>query len=174
MLLIAAGALLALQWRRPTLPGPLADLALPSLHVAGWINTDRPLSTDDLRGKVVLFDFWSTTCGPCVRQLPDLAKLRERFRDEEVVIIGLTPESNDAGQVSQFVESMAGLDWPIGYGAGFTFELTGIGATPTYVLYNREGRSVWAGHSLDEVEDELIKALAKKSEETRVESQKKS
>lgn len=171
MLLVAAGALLVLQWRRPTLPGPLSGLGLPALHAAGWINTDGPLSADDLRGRVVLVDFWQTTCGPCVQHLPELTALHLRFRNEDVVFLGLTPESNESNQISQFVERTTGLDWPIGYGAGFTFELTGIRATPTYVLYDRTGRSVWAGHSLDEVEDELIKALARKSGEIKVESQ---
>jgi thiol-disulfide isomerase/thioredoxin len=161
LLLLAAATLLAIQWRRPQPPNALVGLALPTMDVAGWINTEQSLSPDDLRGDVVLIDFWMTTCGPCVRQMPKLIDLHQRFAGQGLKVIGLTPEPDDMGQVSRFVQSQAGMDFAIGYGAGFTFERTGVHATPTYVVFDRTGRSVWAGHWLDDAEDAVVSALAK-------------
>jgi thiol-disulfide isomerase/thioredoxin len=160
LIVLAAVTLLTIQMRRPRTPDPLLGRALPPLEIGGWLNADKPLSTDDLRGKVVLIDFWSTDCPTCVLDMPELVEFHARFRDSGLVVIGLTPESDAAGQLARFVDDTAGLAWPIGYGAGFVFELMGVRATPTYVLYDRTGRSVWAGHSLDGAEDAAIKALA--------------
>jgi thiol-disulfide isomerase/thioredoxin len=161
LLLIAAVVLFAIQRRRPQAIEPLVGLELPRLEVGGWINADTPLAPADLRGQVVLVDFWMTTCGPCIREMPELVQLHERFRDQGLKVVGLTPEQNDAGHVSEFVARMPGVDWPIGHGAGFTFQLTGIEATPTYILYDRTGHSVWASHSLYDAENAIIAALAK-------------
>jgi thiol-disulfide isomerase/thioredoxin len=161
LVLVAAAVLLVIQWRRPRAIEPLVGLPLPPIEAAGWINSDGPLSTDDLRGEVVLLDFWMTTCGPCIRAMPELAQIHQRFEGQGLKVIGLTPESNDSGRVREFVKHIPGLEWPVAYGAGYTFEMTGIDATPTYILYDRTGRSVWAGHWLDDAEDAVVAALAK-------------
>ena len=64
LVFVAAVVLLVIQWRRPRMLDPLVGLPLPPLEAAGWINSEQALSTDDLRGEVVLLDFWMTTCGP--------------------------------------------------------------------------------------------------------------
>jgi len=51
-----------------------------------WLNTDRPLSLRELRGKVVLLDFWTYCCINCMHILPDLKKLERKYADELVVI----------------------------------------------------------------------------------------
>jgi sugar lactone lactonase YvrE/peroxiredoxin len=51
-----------------------------------WLNTDRPLSFDELEGKVVLLDFWTYGCINCIHIIPDLERLEEEFADELVVI----------------------------------------------------------------------------------------
>src|SRR5688500_7597794 len=72
LLVLAAGTLVVLQAGRPEPPSEFAGRALPPLELGGWINTDGPLSPDDLRGKVVLVNFWTTDCPGCVLQLPNL------------------------------------------------------------------------------------------------------
>ncbi len=42
---------------------------------AGWLNTDRPIQLKDLKGKVVLLDFWTYCCINCMHVIPDLNKL---------------------------------------------------------------------------------------------------
>jgi len=53
---------------------------------ADWLNTDRPLTLADLRGKVVLLDFWTYCCINCIHVIPDLKRLEAKYADELVVI----------------------------------------------------------------------------------------
>ena len=51
-----------------------------------WLNTARPLTIKELRGKIVLLDFWTYCCINCMHILPDLLRLERKYRDELVVI----------------------------------------------------------------------------------------
>jgi thiol-disulfide isomerase/thioredoxin len=53
-----------------------------------WLNTERPLSLKDLRGKVVLLDFWTYCCINCMHIIPDLKKLEKKY-EQELVVIGV-------------------------------------------------------------------------------------
>ena len=51
-----------------------------------WINTDRELTLEELRGKIVLLDFWTYGCINCIHVIPDLHALETKYADELVVI----------------------------------------------------------------------------------------
>ena len=52
-----------------------------------------PLTTDGLKGKVVLIDFWTYSCINCLRSIPYVRDWSERYRDKGLVVIGVhTPE----------------------------------------------------------------------------------
>ncbi|MBC7771780.1 MAG: redoxin family protein [Pyrinomonadaceae bacterium] len=56
----------------------------------GWLNTAKPLRfSDELKGHVVVLDFWTYCCINCIHVLPDLAALEEKYKSEPVVIIGV-------------------------------------------------------------------------------------
>lgn len=59
------------------------------LNVTTWVN-GQPLSPDDLKGKVVLLDFWAVWCGPCIVTFPHLREWHEKYADKGLVIVGLT------------------------------------------------------------------------------------
>lgn len=93
------------------------DGSLPILGIAPdftgtqrWFNTpgDRPLSLRDLRGRVVLVDFWTYTCINCIRTLPYLKAWDGRYRDRGLTIVGVhTPEfpfERDAGNVADAID----------------------------------------------------------------------
>jgi cytochrome c biogenesis protein CcdA/thiol-disulfide isomerase/thioredoxin len=75
-----------------------------------WFNTpgDRPLSLRELRGQVVLVDFWTYTCINCIRTFPYLKAWDERYRDRGLTIVGVhTPEfpfEREAGNVAEAIE----------------------------------------------------------------------
>ena len=63
--------------------------ALPSLDRLGpWINSG-PLTREQLRGKVVLIDFWTYSCINCIRSIPYVRAWDEKYRDDGLVIIGV-------------------------------------------------------------------------------------
>lgn len=58
-----------------------------------WLNTAQPLSIQDLRGKVVLIDFWTYTCINCIRTLPHVTSWYDKYNNQGFVVIGVhTPE----------------------------------------------------------------------------------
>lgn len=83
-----------------------------------WFNTpdERPLSLRELRGRVVLVDFWTYTCINCIRTLPYLKAWDERYRDSGLTIVGVhTPEfpfEREAGNVAAAIEQN-GLRYPV-------------------------------------------------------------
>lgn len=54
-----------------------------------WLNVERPLSLDELRGCVVLIDFWTYCCVNCMHVLPVLRALEERFAGQPLVVVGV-------------------------------------------------------------------------------------
>lgn len=66
--------------------------AIP-LNVETWVNGD-PIATDELKGKVVLLDFWAIWCGPCIVTFPHLREWHEKYSDKGLVIVGLTKYYN--------------------------------------------------------------------------------
>jgi thiol-disulfide isomerase/thioredoxin len=81
----------------------------------GWLNS-TPLGTDDLRGKVVLVDFWTYTCINWLRTLAYMRAWAEKYANDGLVVIGVhTPEfpfERDVDNVRQAVEAMA-VEYPV-------------------------------------------------------------
>lgn len=66
---------------------PVAPELEPNL---GWLNTDRPLRLgEELKGHVVLLDFWTFCCINCMHVMPDLEYLEDKYADEPFVVVGV-------------------------------------------------------------------------------------
>ncbi len=80
-----------------------------------WINS-KPLSMQELRGKVVLVDFWTYTCINCIRTLPYIKAWNEKYKDKGLVIVGVhTPEfafERDIENVKKAVKDF-GITYPV-------------------------------------------------------------
>ncbi len=67
----------------------------PALPESGWLNTpdEKPLRVQDLRGKVVLVEFWTFACYNCRNQLPYVRQWHDKYKGQGLVVIGVhTPE----------------------------------------------------------------------------------
>lgn len=90
--------------------------SLPSLQGLGpWINS-HPLSMKDLKGKVVVIDFWTYSCINCIRSIPYIRGWYERYRDDGLVVIGVhAPEfafERNPENVVQAVQDF-GIRYPV-------------------------------------------------------------
>jgi len=64
----------------------------------------KPVSTDDLKGKVVIVDFWGTWCPPCRAELPVLAGLYEKYKDKGFDIVGVNCQEGDGPEVNEKIK----------------------------------------------------------------------
>ena len=90
--------------------------ALPSLEGATlWFNS-QPLTREQLKGKVVLIDFWTYSCINCIRSVPYVRAWNERYKDQGLVVIGVhSPEfafERDPGNVRKAIEDF-GIRYPV-------------------------------------------------------------
>jgi thiol-disulfide isomerase/thioredoxin len=80
-------------------------------QIKGWINS-KPIKLADLRGKVVLLDFWGTWCGPCVQVIPELIDLHEKYQDKGLVIIGIHTDSmNSVEDLEKEINKLSKERW---------------------------------------------------------------
>ena len=68
---------------------PAARNSPPEITATEWMDL-KPVKLSDLRGHVVLLDFWAHWCGPCRNTFPKLARWHEQYKDKGLVILGLT------------------------------------------------------------------------------------
>jgi cytochrome c biogenesis protein CcdA/thiol-disulfide isomerase/thioredoxin len=132
-----------------------------------WFNTPggRPLSLRQLRGRVVLIDFWTYTCINCIRTLPYLKAWDARYRSRGLTIVGVhSPEfsfEKDAGNVARAIKS-DGLHYPVVQDNDLaTWDAWGNQAWPAEYLIDARGhvRHVHLGEGEYDKTEAAIRAL---------------
>jgi cytochrome c biogenesis protein CcdA/thiol-disulfide isomerase/thioredoxin len=111
--------------------------------ISRWYNS-RPLSMQDLRGKVVLVDFWTYSCINCIRTLPHLRALYDRYADDGLVIVGVhSPEfefEKDPGNVGRAVKDFD-ISYPVALDANMrTWDAFYNHYWPAHYLIDKAGR----------------------------------
>jgi cytochrome c biogenesis protein CcmG/thiol:disulfide interchange protein DsbE len=115
------------------------------------------LSLRSLRGRVVVLNFWQSTCPPCKDEAPAFQRAWERYRDEGVVFVGV--DFWDLDSDARSFLRRHGITYPQVYdGRGETLEPYGVLAAPETFFIDRRGRIV--AHTRGELtEDELVARL---------------
>ena len=129
-----------------------------------WINAEGAVALADLRGKVVLLDFWTYGCINCIHVIPDLKRLEEEFADELVVIGVHSAKFDNEGETEQIRRVVARyeLEHPVVNDADFTVWRTwGVNAWPTLILIDPAGNVVGglSGEGVYEVFHPIIASL---------------
>ncbi len=100
----------------------------------------RQLSSNELRGKVVLVDFWATWCQPCKKEMPGYQKLLDRYGQRGFVVIGFKFDTMaDTEDPRAFVRRI-GVRYPLAVATDDVKQrFGGIEGLPTTLLYDRKG-----------------------------------
>jgi len=141
--------------------------SIPAPELTGgtaWLNVSRPLTLADLKGKVVLLDFWTYCCINCMHIIPDLKKLETKY-SKELVVIGVHSakfqNEREAENIRQAILRY-GIEHPVINDSNFAiWQAYRARAWPTLVLIDPEGNIVGSdtGEGHYEILDKLIGKL---------------
>ncbi|MGI9176006.1 MAG: peroxiredoxin family protein [Rhodothermales bacterium] len=150
----AEGALYEIESLRVGLPAP--DFTAETIE-------GDTVKLSDLKGEVVLLEFWATWCGPCLPDIPHLKKLHEKYGDQNFQLVGVSLDY-ELSELEQFVDSLD-MAWPQVWQEkaweGPVAELYNVTGIPDSYLIDQDGKIVAKdidAEKLDEAVGELLAA----------------
>lgn len=130
----------ALKAETPTVGTAVGNLA-PDFTASNFHGGTVNLA--DYRGKVVLLDFWASWCGPCLREMPTLVEIKNRYPADKFVIIGVSLDMDKSKARMKRVITDNKLDYPIPYdGKGWrnaVSSLYGVRSIPATFILDADG-----------------------------------
>ena len=96
------------------------------------------IALENLTGKVVVLDFFATSCGPCVSQMPHLAEINRTYDSSKVEIVSIGHSSDSKADLQQFGD-VHEIDWIIASDTDGVFDKYNVGPIPTLVVIDQNG-----------------------------------
>jgi thiol-disulfide isomerase/thioredoxin/tetratricopeptide (TPR) repeat protein len=113
---------------------------LPAIDLE-WLNGGR-IGAEELKGRIVVINFWGTWCGPCVAEAPQIQQLHEKYRDDpDVVFLTINTFDPDLDKVRSWMADN-NYDWPVLVNDNFVSRY-GVSSYPTTWFADRDGRIVF-------------------------------
>ncbi len=138
MLGIAAGLLLASATGAGEISGPAPNFSLPS-------RSGEQVSLEDLKGQVVMINFWATWCAPCRQEMPHLEALHQRYSNLGFTLLGVNVDKDTSG-VEKFLAQTPVSFKVLFDSANEVSELYDVIAMPSTVMVDREGNLRYMHH----------------------------
>ena len=164
MRLLVTSTMIAAAMMLATGSAHAANIGDPAgeLNVASWIKGEP---VEMAKGDTTyVVEFWATWCGPCLQTIPHLTEVQEKYKDQNVVVIGVTDE--DAATVQPFVTEQGDnmnyrvvLDNDRAMYATY-MEAYGRGGIPAAFIVDKNLNVAWVGHPLDGMDQVLEEVVA--------------
>jgi len=122
--------------------GILNAKSLNDRYAANFVLKDtsgKEYTLDDFKGKVVVINFWATWCAPCLREMPALENIYQKYRNDGVQVIGIVVVSNKNDISSKLKKT--GITYPILLGSKKTIAAYGnFYSIPQTFIVGRDGK----------------------------------
>jgi len=126
---------------KPKINYPPAPSAIMQADVK--LLDDTTFKLQDKKGKVILVNLWATWCGPCIKEMPHLVAMHEKYKDKQFEVIGLNTDGETKAQIDKFAADQK-LNYPLGWADGKLvsefIKVTRLQGIPQSLLFNREGQ----------------------------------
>lgn len=132
----------------------------PAFEFVGLDGAKTSLS--DFKGKYLLIDVWSTTCGPCIREIPFLEKLKQKFKDKNIEIIAVCLSDEIAWRSTLAKHGLKNGQYRVenGWSSDFRNDYLKSSGVPVYILIDPNGLLIDArAQKPSENLEELINSL---------------
>ena len=128
--------------------------AMPTLQASEWLN-----SLGQPSGTVTLVDFWSSSCTNCQREIPELERIYEKYKDYGLVVVGVhSPQQayeRDTSVVNTSISKL-GITYPVALDPDLeAFKAYGATAWPTHFIAGADGKLVAMGRGTKGVEEQI-------------------
>ena len=138
----------------------------PKLEMSDWINSEVKVA--DMKGKILVIDYWATWCGPCIASIPHNNEVAKHYADKGVLVIGAC----GGGGEEKMPETAKkhGIEYPTAKVSANSTKAWGVRWWPTYAVVDRKGTVRAIGIKPDYVEKVVDALLKEQPAETKTAS----
>ena len=100
---------------------------------------NRQVTLSEFKGRVVFLNFWATWCKPCEEEMPSMERLHQRFKDQGLVVLAISEDSEGANLVNPYLKKHR-LTFPVGLDPKMSVAgLYGVWGIPSTFIIDRKG-----------------------------------
>ncbi|MFK7790397.1 MAG: TlpA family protein disulfide reductase [Phycisphaeraceae bacterium] len=132
-----------------------ADVTLDGVSLGDHVLGPK-IKVDDLKGRVVVFEYWGDRCPPCIRAIPGIVKLRGEYGADKLAIVANQVWTKDAGKTKAAWEKAGGDESVTVVNHGSLKGANPRGVPHAFVL-DHNGKKIWEGHPAKKEMKEVIK-----------------
>ncbi len=134
----------------------LPSFTLPDLDGKQW-------SSEDFKGKPVIFDFWATWCTVCEETIPKLSELSKKYKNKGLTVVGISVDKGSQRKIQRTAKKW-GIDYLVLHDKENTLgSVFGFSGIPSVYVFDRKGKRTLAMPGYDPDHDEQLDAAAEKA-----------